>query len=62
MVHKIRIAALASQECSEGEFIICARTDAASVEGVDASIERAKAVSISFINQYIKAGADMIFP
>lgn len=50
MVHKIRIAAHASQECSEGEFIICARTDAASVEGVDASIERAKAVSFSFLN------------
>ncbi|MFV8381170.1 methylisocitrate lyase [Corynebacterium hindlerae] len=35
------------------EFVICARTDAAGVEGIDAAIERAKA--------YVDAGADMIF-
>ena len=39
-------------ECSE--FIICARTDARGVEGIDATIERSIA--------YIEAGADMIFP
>jgi methylisocitrate lyase len=34
-------------------FVICARTDAAGIEGLDAAIERAKA--------YADAGADMIF-
>lgn len=34
-------------------FIICARTDARGVEGLDAAIERAKA--------YVDAGADLIF-
>lgn len=51
---KIKIACQASLECSNGEFIICARTDARSVEGLDAVIKRAK--------MYIDAGADMIFP
>jgi methylisocitrate lyase len=35
------------------DFVLCARTDAAAVEGLDASIDRAKA--------YVDAGADMIF-
>jgi methylisocitrate lyase len=35
------------------DFVICARTDAASVESVSAAIERARA--------YADAGADMIF-
>jgi methylisocitrate lyase len=35
-------------------FIICARTDAAGVDGLDAAVERARA--------YAAAGADMIFP
>jgi methylisocitrate lyase len=35
-------------------FLICARTDARSVEGLASAIERAKA--------YVDAGADMIFP
>ena len=35
----------------EDEFIICARTDARSVEGLDAAIARAK--------EYVAAGADM---
>ena len=35
-------------------FIVCARTDARGVEGMDAAVERAKA--------YVDAGADMIFP
>lgn len=53
-VSKIQWAVKASQDCSDGEFIICARTDAASVEGLDAAIDRAK--------QYVAAGASMIFP
>lgn len=51
---KVEIAVNASKECSGGEFIICARTDARSVEGLDAVIKRSKL--------YIDAGADMIFP
>ncbi len=39
---------------SDASFVIMARTDAAAVEGLDASIERACA--------YVEAGADMIFP
>ncbi|MCU1489552.1 MAG: prpB [Acidimicrobiaceae bacterium] len=35
-------------------FVICARTDARAVEGLDGAIDRAKA--------YVDAGADMIFP
>jgi methylisocitrate lyase len=34
-------------------FVVCARTDARAIEGLDASIDRAKA--------YVDAGADMIF-
>eukprot|EP00933_Yihiella_yeosuensis_P004844 TRINITY_DN109244_c0_g1_i1.p1 TRINITY_DN109244_c0_g1~~TRINITY_DN109244_c0_g1_i1.p1 ORF type:complete len:312 (+),score=82.13 TRINITY_DN109244_c0_g1_i1:96-1031(+) len=53
---KVERAAEASQRCSDGQFIICARTDAAGVpsEGFDRAIERATA--------YVKSGADMIFP
>jgi len=53
-VSKIKWAAKASQECSEGAFIICARTDAKGVEGFDAAVDRAK--------HYVHAGATMIFP
>ncbi|CAE7435320.1 prpB1, partial [Symbiodinium necroappetens] len=55
-VEKVERAAEASQRCSDGEFIICARTDAAGVpgEGLQKAIERATA--------YVAAGADMIFP
>lgn len=53
-VEKIQWAAKASRDCSDGRLIICARTDARSVEGMDAAIDRAKA--------YIQAGAEMIFP
>jgi methylisocitrate lyase len=49
MVQKIIAARKASDR-----IVIVARTDAKSVEGIDAAIERAKA--------YIKAGADAIFP
>ena len=53
-VSKIAWAARASADCSHGEFIICARTDARGVEGFDAALDRAAA--------YVGAGADMIFP
>lgn len=51
---KVEISAKASLQCSNGEFIICARTDAAGVTNVDDAIARSKL--------YIDAGADMIFP
>ena len=51
---KIQIARKASIQCSEGQFVICARTDARNVEGIEATIKRAKL--------YVAAGADMIFP
>jgi methylisocitrate lyase len=51
---KVEIAAQASKDCSDGEFVICARTDAAGVTGIDDCIARSKL--------YIDAGADMIFP
>uniref|UniRef100_A0A7S1M6P6 Methylisocitrate lyase n=1 Tax=Alexandrium catenella TaxID=2925 RepID=A0A7S1M6P6_ALECA len=53
---KVERAAEASQRCSGGEFIICARTDAAGVpqEGFERAVQRATA--------YVNAGAEMIFP
>lgn len=54
---KVAIARAASDACSDGSgggFIVCARTDAAGVTGIDDAIDRAKA--------YIDAGAHMIFP
>ncbi len=58
---KIRWAAQAAREVDEeraagasDRFIVCARTDAAGVEGLDSAIARARA--------YIDAGAEMIFP
>lgn len=54
MAKKIEIAVKASQECSDGEFVICARTDARGVFGIEETIRRSKL--------YIDAGADMIFP
>jgi methylisocitrate lyase len=50
MVKKI----IAARDASETGIVIVGRTDAASVEGIDSAIYRAK--------QYLKAGADMIFP
>ena len=44
-------AAVASR--NDPDFVVMARTDAVSVEGVDSAIERAKT--------YVSAGADMIF-
>lgn len=51
MVRKITAATTARRDAS---FVICARTDARAIEGLDATIDRAKA--------YVDAGADMIFP
>ncbi len=51
MVRRIRAAVDAR---SDPDFVICARTDARAVEGLDAAIERARA--------YVDAGADMVFP
>lgn len=53
---KVVKAAEARDQYSDGTFIVCARTDAYSVNkgGVEAVIERAKL--------YVDAGADMIFP
>lgn len=54
MIDKIKIARETSIKVSDGEFVICARTDAKGVLGLDECINRSKA--------YIDAGADMIFP
>jgi methylisocitrate lyase len=51
---KVAAARRASDQCSDGAFIVCARTDARSTDGLDSAIERAIA--------YAEAGADMIFP
>lgn len=50
MVRRIRAAVSARRDPA---FTICARTDAAGIEGIDAAIDRAKA--------YADAGADLIF-
>ena len=54
MVKKVQVARQASLEVSNGEFIICARTDAKGVMGIEETIRR------SIL--YREAGADMIFP
>jgi methylisocitrate lyase len=51
MIQRIRAATSARRDPN---FVICARTDARAVEGLDAAIERARG--------YVAAGADMIFP
>jgi methylisocitrate lyase len=51
MLRRLRAAVLARRDPG---FVLCARTDARAVEGLDAAITRAKA--------YADAGADMIFP
>ncbi|NUP28437.1 MAG: methylisocitrate lyase [Nocardia sp.] len=50
MVRRLRAAVAARRDPG---FVICARTDAAGIEGIDAAIERARA--------YAAAGADLIF-
>lgn len=51
MGRRIQAAVRARRDPS---FLICARTDARSVEGLAAAVRRAK--------EYVEAGADMIFP
>ncbi|MEV1011855.1 methylisocitrate lyase [Streptomyces sp. NPDC049881] len=51
MVRRVRAACDARRD---PDFVLMARTDARSVEGLDAAIDRAKA--------YVDAGADAIFP
>ncbi len=51
---KVGAARRASDACSGGAFIVCARAVARGVEGLVAAISRARA--------YVEAGADMIFP
>ncbi|MEM8834493.1 MAG: isocitrate lyase/phosphoenolpyruvate mutase family protein [Planctomycetota bacterium] len=51
---KVAAAASARDDLTDGSFVVCARTDAYGVDGMDATIERAKA--------YVDAGADMLFP
>ena len=50
MVRTVRAAVGARRD---PDFVVCARTDAAAVEGLDAAVDRAQA--------YVDAGADMIF-
>jgi len=51
MVRRVRAAVTARQDAN---FVVCARTDARAIEGLDAAIDRAKA--------YVDAGADLVFP
>ncbi len=51
MVGKIRAAADARRD---SDFLIVARTDARAVEGLDVTVQRARA--------YVDAGADAVFP
>jgi methylisocitrate lyase len=51
MTRRIRAAVGARRDPS---FVICARTDARAIEGLEGAVARAKA--------YLDAGADMIFP
>jgi methylisocitrate lyase len=51
MIRRIRAATSARRDPN---FVICARTDARAIDGLEAAIERARA--------YVDAGADMIFP
>ena len=53
MQEKVARAA-AARDATRSGFIVCARTDARGVEGLDAAIARGRA--------YLDAGADMIFP
>jgi methylisocitrate lyase len=51
MVRRIVAATSARRDPN---FVVCARTDARAIDGLDAAIERARA--------YVDAGADMVFP
>jgi methylisocitrate lyase len=49
----VRTVTAAVRARRDPDFVVCARTDAAAVEGLDAATDRARA--------YVDAGADMIF-
>jgi methylisocitrate lyase len=51
MCRRIRAAVLARRD---SDFVICARTDARAVEGLQGAIDRTRA--------YVDAGADLVFP
>jgi methylisocitrate lyase len=51
MVDRITTAVNAK---TDKDFVIMARTDALANEGIDKAIQRSK--------EYVKAGADMLFP
>jgi len=51
---KVTAAREASDTYADGDFVICARTDARGVSGMEDAISRA--------SLYVDAGADMIFP
>lgn len=53
-VSKIEWAVRAALDSGDPEFIVCARTDARGVSGMDDAIERA--------TRYVRAGACMVFP
>ncbi|RRR99710.1 methylisocitrate lyase [Glycomyces terrestris] len=50
----VRRVAAAVKARTDPDFVVCARTDARAIEGLDAAIDRAKA--------YVDAGADLVFP
>lgn len=54
MTKKIQKSVEASKKCSNGDFIIAARTDARQEEGLEKVIDRLK--------KYVDAGADMVLP
>ena len=54
MQEKLQFACEARKLYSKNEFIVCARTDARGVLGLEEAIHRAK--------KYIDAKVDMIFP
>lgn len=54
MTKKIQKSVDASKKCSNGDFIIAARTDARQLEGLEKVIDRLK--------KYVDAGADMVLP
>lgn len=49
----VRTVTAAVRGRRDPDFVVCARTDAAAVEGLDAAVDRARA--------YVDAGADMVF-
>ena len=54
MVEKVHVACDARDRLTDKQFVVCARTDARSVTGIEEAIERGLA--------YADAGADMLFP